>query len=65
MKTIAREAEERQTLLGEHQDAVVTAKFLASISSAGDGQSNNGFTYGVLMANELHRAAEIRASLKK
>jgi len=65
MKSIAREAEERQTLLGEHQDAVVTAKFLASISSAGDGQSNNGFTFGVLMANELHRAAEIRASLKK
>jgi CHAD domain-containing protein len=64
MKTIAREAEERQTLLGEHQDAVVSARFLASISSAGDGQSNNGFTYGVLMANELHRAAEIRASLK-
>jgi CHAD domain-containing protein len=65
MKTIAREAEERQTLLGEHQDAVVAAKFLVSISAAGDGQSNNGFTYGVLMANELQRAAEIRASLKK
>ena len=28
-------------------------------------RADNGFTYGVLMANELHRAAEIRASLKK
>ena len=65
MKTIARKAEERQILLSEHQDAVVAAKFLASVSAAGDGQSNNGFTYGILMANELHLAAETRASLKK
>jgi CHAD domain-containing protein len=62
MKAVAREAEEMQTLLGEHQDATVSADFLAKISPARDG---TGFTYGVLMANELNRAAQIRAGLKK
>ena len=37
MKAIAREAEEMQTLLGEHQDATVSANFLATTSAAGDG----------------------------
>ena len=65
MKAVAREAEELQELLGEHQDAVVSASFLAKISAAGNGETaENGFTYGVLMANELHRAAEIRRSLR-
>ena len=65
MKAVAREAEELQALLGEHQDAVVSASFLAKISAAGNGETaENGFTYGVLMANELHRAAEIRHSLR-
>jgi len=49
--------------LGEHQDAVVAARFLATISAA-EGDSESGFTYGVLMADELHRAEEIRESLK-
>jgi len=61
MKDVARDAEELQTLLGEHQDAIVAANFLAGISSSNGEKS--GFTYGVLMANELNRAAEIRASL--
>ena len=65
MKTIEKEAEELQTLLGEHQDAVVSATFLTTISVSGNGQSrDSGFTYGVLMANELNRAAQIRASLR-
>jgi CHAD domain-containing protein len=63
MKAVARGAEELQTLLGEHQDAIVAASFLATISSDRDRQTD-GFTYGVLMANELNRAAEIRASLR-
>jgi CHAD domain-containing protein len=65
MKAIAREAEEMQTLLGEHQDAVVAAKFLATISATNGEAEGSGFTYGVLMADELHRAADIRESLRK
>jgi CHAD domain-containing protein len=65
MKTIEKDAEELQTLLGEHQDAVVSATFLSTISASGNGQRrDSGFTYGILMANELNRAAKIRASLR-
>jgi CHAD domain-containing protein len=63
MKSIARDAEEMQTLLGEHQDATVGAKFLAKMSSDEEIETGSAFTYGILMANELHRAAEIRASV--
>jgi CHAD domain-containing protein len=64
MKAIAREGEELQTLLGAHQDATVAASFLAPVSLDRDGKTD-GFTYGVLMANELNRAAQIRASLRR
>jgi CHAD domain-containing protein len=64
MKSIEREAEELQTVLGEHQDATVSAKFLATISADRDGQLD-AFTYGILMANELNRAAQIRASIRR
>jgi CHAD domain-containing protein len=66
MKAVARKAEELQTLLGEHQDAVVSAAFLTTLSASRDVKNtNSAFTYGVLMANELNRAAQIRASLRK
>jgi CHAD domain-containing protein len=64
MKAIARDAEELQTVLGEHQDAVIAAGFLAKLSEDKETEES-GFTYGILMANELHRAAEIRAGLRK
>jgi CHAD domain-containing protein len=63
MKAIVRDAEEMQTLLGEHQDAVIAARFLAEVSSGEGTSEGSGFTYGVLMAQELERAARIRASL--
>jgi CHAD domain-containing protein len=64
MKAVARKAKKLQTLLGEHQDAVVAAHFLVTISAPSDGENGEtGFTYGVLMANELNRAAYIRESL--
>jgi CHAD domain-containing protein len=63
MKRVARDAKQMQTLLGEHQDAIVAARFLATVS-ASEGDSESGFTYGVLMADELHRAADIRESLR-
>jgi CHAD domain-containing protein len=63
MKSVARDAEEMQTLLGEHQDATVTARFLAKMSADGEIAAGSAFTYGILMANELNRAADIRRSL--
>ena len=65
MRSIARDAEEMQILLGAHQDAVVAANFLSAISAESNGHNGqSGFTFGVLMANELNRAADIRESLK-
>lgn len=65
MKAIERDAKKLQTLLGEHQDAIVAADFLAALSvTSENGNEDSGFTYGVLMANELHRAAAIRESLR-
>jgi CHAD domain-containing protein len=63
MKAVARDAEEMQTLLGEHQDAIVAANFLATMSASEEIEAGSAFTYGILMANELNRAAEIRASV--
>jgi CHAD domain-containing protein len=64
MKGVERDAKKLQTLLGEHQDAIIAANFLDALSgTAGNGSS--GFTYGILMANELHRAAAIRESLRR
>jgi CHAD domain-containing protein len=65
MKSVAKKAEDMQTLLGEHQDAVVSAKFLTNLGSRDGETSGSIFTYGILMAHELHRAADIRQSLKK
>ena len=66
MKGIARDAKKLQTLLGEHQDAIVAASFLATLGGAGEnGNEDSGFTCGILMANELHRAADIRDSLRR
>jgi CHAD domain-containing protein len=45
MKSVARDAKDLQTLLGEHQDAVVAANFLSTISAAPDRENGaGGFT---------------------
>ena len=61
---VARKAKHLQTELGEHQDAVVSAAFLARLgATAGTRPGDNGFTYGILMASELSTAERIRHSL--
>jgi CHAD domain-containing protein len=42
MKSVARDAKDLQTLLGEHQDAVVAANFLSTISAAPDRENGDG-----------------------
>lgn len=57
----ARRAEELQTLLGEHQDSVVSAVFLLRAgAAAGSRRGHNGFTYGLLLGEERRRAAKVR-----
>jgi CHAD domain-containing protein len=55
-----------QELLGEHQDSTVSAEFLrAQGAAAGVNQDQNGFTYGLLLATEWHRAEGIRRQLRE
>ncbi len=52
---------ELQTLLGEHQDSVVSAAFLRRMGAAAAADSDqNGFTYGLLLAQEWQRAERVR-----
>ena len=52
---------ELQSLLGEHQDSVVSAEFLRRLGAqAGADGAQNGFTYGFLLAQEWQRAQRIR-----
>ena len=64
MKCIAQKAKSCKTLLGEHQDAVVAANFLATISAPPDGENGeSGSPTAFSWPNELDRAAKIRESL--
>lgn len=52
---------ELQTLLGEHQDSVVSAAFLRRMgAAAAASRDQNGFTYGLLLAQEWERAERVR-----
>jgi CHAD domain-containing protein len=62
----ARRAEDVQTLLGEHQDSVVSAAFLLRVGAATAGRrGRNGFTYGLLLAQERERAARARRRVRR
>lgn len=54
------ETKELQTLLGEHQDSVVSAELLRRLGAS---PAANGFTYGVLLGQQLQRSAETRAGI--
>jgi CHAD domain-containing protein len=55
-----------QTLLGEHQDSVVSAEYLRRQgAAAGVDAGQNGFTYGILLAREWQRAKDIRRKLTR
>ncbi len=61
-----RQGKKLQKLLGEHQDSVVSADFLRSQgAAAGTSAEQNGFTYGILLAQEWQRARDIRRQLKR
>jgi CHAD domain-containing protein len=58
------ETKELQTLLGEHQDSVVSAGLLRRLGeSAGTKPGASAFTYGVLLGQQLQRSAETRADV--
>ncbi|BDB45301.1 MULTISPECIES: CHAD domain-containing protein [Mycobacterium] len=54
-----------QTVLGDHQDAVVACDVLRRLAvTAGTAQGENGFTYGLLYAREQQVAARSREAVR-
>ncbi len=61
---VVEETKELQTLLGEHQDSVVSAEILRRLgAAAGTTPGMNGFTYGVLLAQQLESSVRSRAEV--
>jgi CHAD domain-containing protein len=55
--TIAKRASRLQTLLGEHQDAIVATEVLRRIADQVADEGGNAFTYGILVADQRQVAA--------
>jgi CHAD domain-containing protein len=54
---IAKRASRLQTLLGEHQDAVVATELLRRLADQVADEGQNAFTYGILVADQRRTAA--------
>jgi CHAD domain-containing protein len=53
-----------QRLLGDYNDSVVSTEFLwRTATAAGTTRDENGFTYGLLYANEMHATERARQSV--
>ncbi|MGW4371457.1 CYTH and CHAD domain-containing protein [Nocardia takedensis] len=52
-----------QKVLGDHNDGVVAAEFLWRTATTAGAQGENGFTFGLLYANEKHEAEVARAKV--
>ena len=57
--------QELQDILGDLQDGVVAAEVIRRIAAGTAGRHDeNGFTYGLLFANEIHRSEASRAQAR-
>lgn len=63
-KKIAKRAKTIQTVLGDHQDSVVSRKNLLQQADAAAAAGEDTFTYGLLYAREADLAARSRAALR-
>lgn len=61
---IAKRAKAIQTLLGDHQDSVVSRAHLLRQADAATAAGEDTFTYGLLYAREADLAAQCRAQLR-
>lgn len=63
-KKIAKRAKTIQTLLGDHQDSVVSRAHLVTQADTAAAAGEDTFTYGLLYAREADLAAQRRAALR-
>ena len=62
---LAKNASNLQTLLGEHQDAVVATAVLRRIADQIADEGDNAFTYGLLVADQRRYASDAAAAARK
>jgi CHAD domain-containing protein len=63
-KTVSKRAKKLQSLLGDHQDSVVSREHLAEQAEAAHTAGEDTFTYGLLYQREADLAAERRGQLE-
>jgi CHAD domain-containing protein len=63
--SLAKHIAKLQELLGEFQDSVVAAELLRRLAADAAGQGEDGFTYGVLVAEERQRAQQARSRARR
>jgi CHAD domain-containing protein len=64
--SISKRAKKRQSLLGSHQDEVVSIDFLRERGTrVGTGGAHHGFTWGLLTARAEQRAKEVRRQVRR
>lgn len=63
-KTVSKRAKKVQSLLGDHQDSVVSREHLSEQAAAAHAAGEDTFTYGLLYQREADLAAECREQLE-
>jgi CHAD domain-containing protein len=61
---VSKRAKKLQSLLGDHQDSVVSREHLAEQAEAAHNAGEDTFTYGLLYQREADLAAERRGQLE-
>ena len=64
-RRFARQMKKVQTVLGDHQDAVLARQAARDLGIAAYLAGENAFTYGLLHEDELHRAEQLQARARR
>ena len=64
-RTFARQMKKVQSVIGDHQDAVIARQAARDLGIRAHLAGENAFTYGLLFERELHQAERLQAGARK
>jgi len=64
-RTFARQMKKVQTVIGDHQDTVISRQAARDLGIGAHLAGENAFTYGLLYERELHRAERLQAETRR
>ena len=64
-RTFAKQMKKVQSVIGEHQDAVIARAACRDLGIGAHLAGENAFTYGLLHERELHQAERLRTQARK